>query len=241
MNDRRVSVRLVKTRALCVRERPTTISRGLRAPRANDDVFFSREASLGSSTRRRQMSPRVLDHGFRDVRVHVSIVAVALTTAIVASPGRGVSPAASRRPAAAAASRGRGARRGGWKPRPRAEPRRSWGRRQRHTRRSRRSREKRDSTEIPGGLVLRHRVAVEPTGGLGRRGPVQQGIGEFRFRHRTDRRLGGGGPAAAGLGVRRRAERLETRASRGAVLLHGLLHRVPRTARSGLTQTSAEW
>lgn len=203
----------------------------------------SREASLGSSSRRRQMSPRVLDHGFRDVRVHASIVAVALTTAIVASRGASrVSPAASRRPArSAAASRGRGARRGGWKPRPRPEPRRSGGRRQRQTRRSRRSRGMRDSTEIPGGLVLRHRVAVEPTGGLGRRGPVQQGIGEFRFRHRTDRRLGGGGPVAAGLGVRRRAEHLETRASRGAVLLHGLLHRVPRTARSGLTQTSAEW
>lgn len=201
----------------------------------------SREAS----SRRRQMSPRVLDHGFRDVRVHASIVAVALTTAIVASRGASrVSPAASRRPARSAAAsrgRGRGARRGGWKPRPRPEPRRSGGRRQRHTRRSRRSRGMRDSTEIPGGLVLRHRVAVEPTGGLGRRGPVQQGIGEFRFRHRTDRRLGGGGPVAAGLGVRRRAERLETRASRGAVLLHGLLHRVPRTARSGLTQTSAEW
>ena len=203
-------------------------------------VSVARPAS--SSARRRQMSPRVLDHGFRDVRVHVSIVAVALATAVVASHGRGMSRgAASHSAAAASRFRKSGAGRRGWKPRPRPEPRRSGGRRQRHTRharhtrRSRRSRGMRDSAGIPRGLVLRHRVAVEPTRGLGRRGPVQQRIGEFRFRERTDRRHGGGGPVAPGLGVRRRAERLETRASRGGALLHGLLHRVPRTARSGLT------
>ena len=189
----------------------------------------ARDRLASSSARRRQMSPRVLDHGFRDVRVHVSIVAVALASALVASRGRGLM----------STGRSRAGRRG-WKPRPRPEPWWPGGRRQMRTRRSRRPRRSRrswkmrDATGIPGRLILRHGVAVEPTRGLGRRGPVQQWIGKFHFRARGDRRHGGGGPVAPGLGIRRRAERPEACASRGGVLLHGLLHHVPWTARSGL-------
>ena len=79
-------------------------------------------------------------------------------------------------------------------------------------------------TRPVGKPRLRHRVG-QPAGGWDR---PSSGIGDFVLGAQ------GGGPVAMG-GVRRRAERLETRASRGGVLLHGIPHRVPRTALSRLT------
>ena len=124
----------------------------------------------------------------------------------------------------------------------RPEPRRSGGRRQRNTRRSRRSRRSqrsrgmRDSTGIPGSLVLRHRVAVEPAGReLGRRSP-----GRRQQRSFCAARNDGASAAAETRGRLRPPPRgLRPRGTGARVARrHPPLrypHRVPRTALSRLT------
>ena len=205
--------------------------------RANAPISYesttakNRRRTTSSSARRRQMSPRVFDHGFRDVRVHVSIVAVALATAVVATRGPGMSTAASGPPAAAAASRVRGAGAVGPVPATTAAVRGA-------------GRGTPGGLDGPGGpavpgdarldwhpesLVLRHRVAVEPAGRLGRRGPVQRDW-QFRFRQRTDRRLGGGGPWPMGLAsaAARSALRRARRAAASSSTVSPIVFRGPR-------------